>query len=78
MHRILHLPSSAKHRGRIFGLVVLRSQSRTYLDRHLGRTGIVDAIVGLGLSNTPIRLLFTETAVFLGLLQLFMPLMIIS
>ena len=45
----------------------------------LGRTGIVnDAIVGLGLSNTPIRLLFTETAVFLGLLQLFMPLMIIS
>ena len=45
----------------------------------LGRTGIVnDTIVGLGLSDTPIRLLFTETAVFLGLLQLFMPLMIIS
>ena len=45
----------------------------------LGRTGIVnDTIVGLGLSETPIRLLFTETAVFLGLLQLFMPLMIIS
>ena len=37
-----------------------------------------DTIVGLGLSDTPIRLLFTETAVFLGLLQLFMPLMIIS
>jgi putative spermidine/putrescine transport system permease protein len=45
----------------------------------LGRTGIVnDALVGLGIAETPIRLLFTETAVFLGLLQLFMPLMIIS
>jgi len=45
----------------------------------LGRTGIVNqAITGLGLSDTPVRFLFTETAVFLGLLQLFMPLMIIS
>ena len=45
----------------------------------LGRTGIVNEfITGLGLSETPIRLLFTETAVFIGLLQLFLPLMILS
>lgn len=71
-------------RGRVFGLVVLPLMispvARTFAwIVILGRTGIVnDAIVGLGLSDTPIRLLFTETAVFLGLLQLFMPLMIIS
>lgn len=74
----------ARHRGRIFGLVVLPLMispvARTYAwIVILGRTGIVnDTIVGLGLSDTPIRLLFTETAVFLGLLQLFLPLMIIS
>lgn len=73
-----------KQRGRIFGLVILPLMispvARTYAwIVILGRTGIVnDAIVGLGLSDTPIRFLFTETAVFLGLLQLFMPLMIIS
>ena len=73
-----------KNRGRIFGLVVLPLMispvARTYAwIVILGRTGIVnDAIVGLGLSDTPIRILFTETAVFIGLLQLFLPLMIIS
>ncbi|MEJ8472806.1 ABC transporter permease [Roseibium algae] len=75
---------SPANRGRVFGLVVLPLMispvARTYAwIVILGRTGIVnDAIVGLGLSDTPIRLLFTETAVFLGLLQLFLPLMIIS
>ena len=75
---------SPSSRGRVFGLVVLPLMispvARTYAwIVILGRTGIVnDAIVGLGLSDTPVRLLFTETAVFLGLLQLFMPLMIIS
>ena len=79
---IVNLPPAA--RGRVFGLVVLPLMispvARTYAwIVILGRTGIVnDTIVGLGLSETPIRLLFTETAVFLGLLQLFMPLMIIS
>ena len=73
-----------KARGQVFGLVVLPLMispvARTYAwIVILGRTGIVnDAIVGLGLSDTPIRLLFTETAVFIGLLQLFLPLMIIS
>lgn len=74
----------AKARGQIFGLVVLPLMispvARTYAwIVILGRTGIVnDALVGLGLTETPLRLLFTETAVFLGLLQLFLPLMIIS
>ncbi|MCF6303360.1 MAG: ABC transporter permease, partial [Devosiaceae bacterium] len=73
-----------KSRGRVFGLVVLPLMispvARTYAwIVILGRTGIVnDAIMGLGLSDTPIRILFTETAVFIGLLQLFLPLMIIS
>lgn len=71
-------------RGRVFGLVVLPLMispvARTYAwIVILGRTGIAnDAIVGLGLSETPIRILFTETAVFIGLLQLFLPLMVIS
>lgn len=73
-----------KNRGRVFGLVVLPLMispvARTYAwIVILGRTGLVnDTIVGLGLSDTPIRILFTETAVFIGLLQLFLPLMIIS
>ena len=71
-------------RGRMFGLIILPLMispvARTYAwIVILGRTGIVNqAIVGLGLSDTPVRFLFTETAVFLGLLQLFMPLMIIA
>ncbi len=71
-------------RGTLFGLVALPLMispvARTYAwIVILGRNGFVnDAIVGLGLSDTPIRLLFTETAVFLGLLQLFLPLMVIS
>ncbi|AJE47840.1 ABC transporter permease [Celeribacter indicus] len=79
---IVNLSPGSK--GRVFGLVVLPLMispvARTYAwIVILGRTGIVNmAITGLGLSDRPIRLLFTETAVFLGLLQLFLPLMIIS
>ncbi|MEM9793693.1 MAG: ABC transporter permease [Pseudomonadota bacterium] len=79
---IVNLPASS--RGRIFGLVVLPLMispvARTYAwIVILGRTGIVnDTLVGLGLSDTPVRILFTESAVFIGLLQLFLPLMIIS
>jgi putative spermidine/putrescine transport system permease protein len=44
----------------------------------LGRTGLISsALQFLGLSAEPVRLLFTETAVFLGLLQLLLPLMIL-
>ncbi|WP_319410863.1 ABC transporter permease [uncultured Cohaesibacter sp.] len=71
-------------RGQVFGMVVLPLMispvARTYAwIVILGRTGIVnDALVGLGIVDSPLRILFTETAVFIGLLQLFLPLMIIS
>ena len=79
---IVNLPPKGK--GRMVGLVVLPLMispvARTYAwIVILGRTGIVNgAIQGLGLSDTPLRLLFSETAVFIGLLQLFLPLMILS
>lgn len=81
-YAIVSLPPEGK--GRMVGLVVLPLMispvARTYAwIVILGRTGIVNEfITGLGLSETPIRLLFTETAVFIGLLQLFLPLMILS
>ncbi|MEN9539502.1 MAG: hypothetical protein RLZZ126_1737 [Pseudomonadota bacterium] len=71
-------------KGRFIGLMVLPLMispvARTYAwIVILGRTGIVNqAVVGLGLSPEPLRLLFTETAVFIGLVQLFLPLMVLS
>jgi putative spermidine/putrescine transport system permease protein len=79
---IMALPPGAK--GRTIGLVVLPLMispvARTYAwIVILGRTGIVNqALQTVGLSDAPIRFLFSETAVFIGLLQLFLPLMIIS
>ncbi|AUG55325.1 ABC transporter permease [Thalassospira marina] len=79
---IVNLP--AKGKGRVTGLVVLPLMispvARTYAWLViLGRTGFVNkALMAVGLSDEPIRFLFTETAVFIGLLQLFLPLMIIS
>ncbi len=81
-YAIVTLPPTA--RGRMIGLVVMPLMispvARTYAwIVILGRTGFVnDIITGLGLSDTPVRILFTETAVFIGLLQLFLPLMILS
>lgn len=71
-------------KGRMIGLVILPLMispvARTYAwIVILGRTGIVnEALQAVGLTNGPLRILFTETAVFIGLLQLFLPLMIIS
>ncbi|WP_426229910.1 ABC transporter permease [Pararhizobium sp. DWP3-4] len=71
-------------KGRMIGLVVLPLMispvARTYAwIVILGRTGIVNqALMAVGLSDEPIRILFSETAVFIGLLQLFLPLMVIS
>lgn len=79
---IVSLP--AQSRGRVFGLVMLPLMispvARTYAWLViLGRTGFVNQIlVNIGIADTPFRILFTETAVFIGLLQLFLPLMIIS
>lgn len=79
---IVNLP--AKGKGRMVGLVVLPLMispvARTYAwIVILGRTGIVnEALKALHLIDSPLRLLFSETAVFIGLLQLFLPLMILS
>ena len=81
-YSIVTLPDKSK--GRMIGLVVLPLMispvARTYAwIVILGRTGIINqALMMVGLSDEPIRILFTETAVFIGLLQLFLPLMIIS
>jgi putative spermidine/putrescine transport system permease protein len=81
-YAIVSLPPAT--RGRMIGLVILPLMispvARTYAwIVILGRTGIVNqALTGLGLSAEPVRFLFTETAVFIGLLQLFLPVMIIS
>lgn len=79
---IVNLSQGAK--GHVVNLVVLPLMispvARTYAwIVILGRTGIVNqALQAVGLSDAPIRILFSETAVFIGLLQLFLPLMIIS
>lgn len=45
----------------------------------LGRLGLVNQTLGfLGVIERPLRLLYTETAIVLGLLHLFLPLMILS
>lgn len=71
-------------KGKMTGLVVLPLMispvARTYAwIVILGRTGIVnEAFRALGITEAPLRILFSETAIFIGLLQLFLPLMIIS
>jgi putative spermidine/putrescine transport system permease protein len=81
-YAIVNLGPSGK--GRMVGLVVLPLMispvARTYAwIVILGRTGIVNhALTVVGLTDQPIRILFSETAVFIGLLQLLLPLMIIS
>ncbi|MBL8289769.1 MAG: ABC transporter permease [Rubrivivax sp.] len=45
----------------------------------LGRNGLANSLlVGAGVVDEPVTLLFTEGAVFVGLLQLMMPLMLVS
>jgi putative spermidine/putrescine transport system permease protein len=81
-YSIVALPASS--RGRMIGLVMLPMMvspvARTYAwIVILGRTGIVNkALMTLGLTEAPLRILFSETAIFVGLLQLFLPLMVIS
>ncbi|WP_376709234.1 ABC transporter permease [Pseudochrobactrum lubricantis] len=79
---IVGLPANSK--GRMIGLIMLPTMispvARTYAwIVILGRTGIINqALQAVGLSDAPLRILFTETAIFIGLLQLFLPLMVIS
>lgn len=70
-------------KGRLVALIILPLMAspvaRTYAWLViLGRSGIVNlALQTVGLTDAPIRFLFTETAVFIGLIQLFFPLMVL-
>jgi putative spermidine/putrescine transport system permease protein len=71
-------------RGLLTGLVILPLMvspiARTYSwIVLLGRNGFANSLlVGSGVIDEPVTLLFTEGAVFVGLLQLMMPLMLVS
>ena len=71
-------------RGLLTGLVILPLMvspiARTYSwIVLLGRNGFANSLlVGGGVIDEPVTLLFTEGAVFVGLLQLMMPLMLVS
>ncbi len=72
-----------KNKGRLIATLVLPLMispvARTYAwVVILGKTGIVNQfLVGTGIMDTPARILFTETAIFIGLIQLFFPLMVL-
>lgn len=72
-----------RNKGRLVALLVLPLMispvARTYAWLViLGRTGFVNvALQQIGLTDAPLRILFTETAVFIGLIQLFFPLMVL-
>jgi putative spermidine/putrescine transport system permease protein len=73
-----------KYRGLVVGMMILPLMvspiARTYAwVVLLGRTGAVNtSLLALGLTDEPQRLLFSEMAVFIGLLQLLLPLMLMS
>jgi putative spermidine/putrescine transport system permease protein len=79
---IVRLP--ARWRGLVTGLVILPLMvspiARTYAwIVLLGRNGLVNsALVGSGAVDAPVPMLYTEAAVFIGLLQLMLPLMLVS
>jgi putative spermidine/putrescine transport system permease protein len=78
------LDTAPSARGKVIGLLILPLMispvARTYAwIVILGRTGLVNqALQAVGLTDEPLRLLFTETAVFIGLVQLFLPLMVLT
>jgi len=73
----------ARRRALLMSLVILplmtNPVARTYAWLIiLGRFGVINrTLMALGLTEEPIRLLFTETAIVIGLLQLFLPLMVL-
>lgn len=75
--------ASDRAKGRLVATLVLPLMvspvARTYAwVVILGKTGIVNQfLTGTGILDTPARILFTETAIFIGLIQLFFPLMVL-
>lgn len=74
---------SGRQRGRLVATLVLPLMispvARTYAwVVILGKTGIVNQfLVSTGILSSPARILFSETAIFIGLIQLFFPLMVL-
>jgi putative spermidine/putrescine transport system permease protein len=77
------LDRSPSAKGRLVALIILPLMispvARTYAWLViLGRTGFINVFLQkVGLTDEPIRILFTEWAVFIGLVQLFFPLMVL-
>ena len=75
--------AGTRARGQLIGLTILPLMispvARTYAwVVILGRVGLFNnLIVGLGLTQQPFRLLFSEGAVYVGLVQLFLPIMVL-
>jgi putative spermidine/putrescine transport system permease protein len=75
--------TGGRARGHLVALLVLPLMispvARTYSwIVILSSSGLLNnVLIGLGLIDEPIRVLFTETAVFIGLVQLFLPLMVL-
>lgn len=73
-----------RYRGLLTGLIILPLMTSTVARTFawlvlLGGNGLVNvSLLSLGIIKEPLRLLFNEWSVFAGLLQLFMPLMMIS
>ncbi|HEY1722069.1 MAG TPA: ABC transporter permease [Magnetospirillaceae bacterium] len=75
--------AKASARGQLIGLTILPLMispvARTYAwVVVLGHSGLLNGLlVALGLTDQPFRILFTEGAVYVGLVQLFLPLMVL-
>lgn len=73
-----------QYRGMLMGLIILPLMTSTVARTFawlilLGGNGMVNStLLWTGLIKEPVRILYTEWAVFIGLLQLFMPLMLLS
>lgn len=73
-----------RYRGFLMGLIILPLMTSTVARTFawlviLGGNGIVNvSLLSVGVIQEPLRLLYTEWSVFIGLLQLFMPLMLLS
>ncbi|MDB5045157.1 MAG: Spermidine Putrescine transporter permease component PotB [Deinococcus sp.] len=73
-----------RYRGLVTALIIVPLMTspvaRTYAWLVLlGQTGIVNStLIGAGLVKEPVRILYTEWAVYIGLAQLFIPLMLLT
>ena len=73
-----------RYRGLLMGLIILPLMTSTVARTFawlvlLGGNGLINvSLISVGIIKEPLRLLYNEWSVFIGLLQLFMPLMLLS